>query len=545
MEKKNVGLESITDNPVIHRTPVDLTQGVVRDTSEDMPHNIPASINKDSMETVHADDILPAREQKNPLEEDIMAELDAAVDRECESITQRIDALTDKQEEEFNAKQEAAETARQNEEDKANVHPDVYKDERVSENDDSDGSILDGIDDSDLFDDDDDDKEVDESEEDASVPTPVPSISLLKSNIEQQSFSDDEEISDDEEEKDPESEANEMLEELKKAAKEKIAPVKRTLDLSKFTISKKSINASKVMKKTAEINQHVADWALLNANRPISTTGLSGSEILKLNPENSNRNRLNTFRDMYRVIYEHIYDANKPEFETWLKQTRYVDLQHIYFALYMATFGGSNFVNYTCPECEKVFIKDIKFEDMVVYSDDATRKRVADILKMDTTTTDAYGYAVDIVQISDTYAFGLRTPSIWNVIIETASLSDNFIERHADLIDIVSYIDSIYFIDPDSAELIPIDTKPAKNDQAKTSARRIKIFYDIISTLTSEEYYKLRSCITSYDADAEKLSYQIPACTCPKCAKEIPANTNITPDAMLFTHHQLVAIANM
>lgn len=544
MEKKNVSLESITDNPVVRKAPVDLTQGVVKDTPEDMPQNIPASINKDSMETVRADDILPAREQKNPLEDDIMAELDAAVDRECESITQRIGDLTDKQEEEFNSMQEAAEIARQDEEDKANVHPDLYKEESPSENSESDGdSILDGIDDSDLFDDDDDD-EIDESE-DTSTPTPVPSISLLKNNDIEQSFSDDEEVSDDEEEKDPDSEANAMLEELKKAAKEKIAPVKKTLDLSKFTISKKSINASKVMKKTAEINQHVADWALLNANRPISATGLSGSEILKLNPENSNRNRLNTFRDMYRVIYEHIYDANKPEFETWLKQTRYVDLQHIYFALYMATFGGSNFVNYTCPECEKVFIKDIKFEDMVVYSDDATRKRVADILKMDTTSTNADEYTVDIVQISDTYAFGLRTPSIWNVIIETASLSDNFIEKHADLIDIVSYIDSIYYIDPDSAELVPIDTKPARNDQAKTSARRIKIFYDIISTLTSEEYYKLRSCITSYDEDAEKLSYQIPACTCPKCAKEIPANTNVTPDAMLFTHHQLVAIANM
>ena len=80
---------------------------------------------------------------------------------------------------------------------------------------------------------------------------------------------------------------------------------------------------------------------------------------------------------------------------------------------------------------------------------------------------------------------------------------------------------------------------------AKTAARRIKAMYDIISTLSSEEYYALRAAIGELDEEVTKMSYQIPACKCPACETEIPANAEITPDGMLFMRHQLAAIGNM
>lgn len=343
------------------------------------------------------------------------------------------------------------------------------------------------------------------------------------------------------------TDSEKILEDLKTEVKQKITPIRNKIDLASFTIAKKAQSAQKVMRLAVHTNRNVADWVMPTAERPISVTGLSGPEILKLNPENSGRNRLNTFRDMYRVIYDHLYDANKPEFETWLKQVRFTDLQHIYFALYMATFGGSNYVSYSCPnsKCNKVFIKDIEFKDMVKYADDATKQKVQAILKLDSTTPSNDTYPVDLVQISDSYVFGLRAPSVWNVIMETASLSDKFLEKHGDLIDVVAYIDSVYYIDAENQTLVPIDTKPDPNDQAKTSARRIKVFYDIIQQLSSEEYFNLGAAIKNYDKPGEQVTYMIPACTCPDCATEIPANENISPDAMLFTRHQLAAIGNM
>ena len=346
-----------------------------------------------------------------------------------------------------------------------------------------------------------------------------------------------------------ENEANneKILEDIKTQVKERVENVRKNLDLSKFTISKKAVSVQKVMKMAVRAHQSIADWVLYNAERPITVSGLSGPEILKLNPTVTNSNRLNAFKDSYRVIYDHLIDGNKPEFETWLKQTNFVDLQHIYFALYMATFGNSNFVSLECPneKCKKVFIKDIKIEDMIEYANDETRTKVRDILRKDTTTQKKDEYNVDIVQISNTYAFAIKTPSIWNVIIETSSLPDKVIEKYSDLIDVVSYIDTIYVINESTSELIPVDYKIEPNDISKSAARRIKACYDVISSLSSEDYYYLRNIISDYDKNINDISYIIPEAVCPECGTKIPANKDLSADGLVFMRHQLAAIGNM
>lgn len=560
----------------------------------------------ENMESIKPTDILPNRKPKPTMEDDLFGALDAAVDRECEKITERVDAITAVQKEEFDEKVKAVEDAKQAEEDNFAINGSV---DSSSNADDADALLGDDfLDDDDtedikpvsrvsVFDDNDTQKEKENNmeeiketveidatkaepiaeaateetvtEENATVEETAAPVEEVKEETKKEEVKaetikeeepekpmsilsgiDDDSLFDDDEEDstdDGTDDSDKAFEDLKAEVKEKITPIKKSIDLSKFTIAKKSINASKLLKLAVKDHQCVADWVSYAAERPISLTGLSGSEILKLNPDNSTRNRLNTFRDMYRVIYDHIYDGNKPEFETWLKQTKFVDLPHIQFGLYMATFQGSNFVTYSCPnnKCNKVFIKDVDFKDMIVYASDEVKQKVQDMLKMDTTSKSNDSYDTDLIPISDNYVFALKTPSIYNVIIETASLSDQFIEKYADLIDVVSYIDGIYLIDYDTNSLIPVDTKPDPNDQAKTSARRIKVFHDIISKLSSEDYYRLRAEINNYDKSANDITYQIPACTCPDCATEIPANTNMSPDNMLFTRHQLAAIGNM
>lgn len=546
-------------------------------------------IDMNTIKPIDINSILPKREPKqNAMEASMMADLDAAVDRECVNITEFHQQLFAKQEEERQAAEEA-------EEERLLAAQDDFALTGIIRNEDDDSYGL--------YDKDDDDMhdtstnrtrpmhfnlmEEDEGTSyttNTSMPVSAPAEPVLVINENPVPFANtevdtalsedtaldttaqdsvkeqkepsildnvnDEDLFDDEETSvanDPEPSAEELLNDLKAQVKERISPKRNKLDFSKFTIAQKAISAQKVMKLAVSAHQNIADWVLPSAKRAISVTGLSGPEILKLNPENSNRNRQNTFRDMYRVIYDHIYDGNKPEFEAWLKQTRFVDLQHIYFALYMATFGGSNFINYSCPQCKKVFIKDnIDFKDMVIYANDEAKTTIQSLLKMDTTSKSKDTYESTLIQVSDNYAFAIRTPSIWNVIIETASLSDQFLQKHADLIDMVAYIDSAYIIDHANNQLIPVDTKPEPNDMAKTAARRIKAMYDIISTLSSEEFYAMRNAINEFDEFANNsVSYQIPACTCPHCAAEIPANTEITPDSMLFTRHQLAAIGNM
>lgn len=541
-------------------------------------------VNFEDMQSVDIRQILPSKPANVSVENNpLMNELDMAVDREIERISRLHDEIASKQEEELQEIEDREAVAAQAIEDSNNVASDSF----ISDDEDDDLGLYETEDvpndhhfpmihnNHGMFPEDRSDlnmtnevtNKTDDLPFEMSTPSTQevapetaaadfnveggkPSITVAEPSIRILDSTPNEDLIDEEDADNPDSndsDSNEIFENLKAEVKEKITPIRNKINLSAFTIAKKSQSAQKVMRLAVQTHRNVADWVMYSAERPISVTGLSGPEILKLNPENSGRNRLNTFRDMYRVIYDHVYDANKPDFETWMKQVRFNDLQHIYFAIYMATFGGSNFLSYSCPnsKCNKVFIKDVEFKDMVKYASDEAKQKVQSILKLDSTSPSKDTYPVDLVQISDSYVFGLRMPSVWNVIIETASLSDKFLEKHGDLIDVVAYIDSIYYIDSVNQQLIPVDTKPDPNDQAKTSARRIKVFYDIIQQLTSEEYFNLGSEIKKYDSPSDQVTYQIPACTCPDCATEIPVNDKITPDSMLFTRHQLAAIGNM
>lgn len=499
-------------------------------------------VDTNNLRPVDIDRILPKREPApNPIETKLMDDLDAAVDREIENITKLHEDIAAKQEEEYEAAELEREEQELSKDDEFALNGTVSADDGIDEyedDDDDEDDIIDTIKNNDrtaVYDDHDvknDNKTFEK-----------PKINILD-NIDDDDLFDD--AADEKIENNNDADADTLLEELKNQIKQRVEPIKKSFDLSKFTISQKAVSAQKVMKLAVQVHQNVADWVLPSAGRSISVSGLSGPEILKLNPENSNRNRQNTFRDMYRVIYDHIVDGNKPDFEVWLKQTRFVDMQHIYFALYMATFGGSNFLNYTCPKCEKVFIKDVDFKDMVMYADDETKEKINCMLKQDTTSHSSDSYNVELIQVSNSYVLGIKTPSIWNVIMETASLSEKFLDKYSDLIDMVSYIDSAYLIDEQNGMLIPVNTKPDPNDMAKTAARRIKAMYDIIATLNSEEFYALRSKINEHDEFAtSKISYKIPETICPHCATKVPENRNVTPDNMLFMRHQLAAIANM
>lgn len=499
-------------------------------------------VDTNNLRPVDIDRILPKREPApNPIETKLMDDLDAAVDREIENITKLHEDIAAKQEEEYEAAELEREEQELSKDDEFALNGTVSADDYIDENknDDEDDDIIDTIKNNDhtvAYD--------DHGIKNDNKTFEKPKINILD-NIDDDDLFDDA-TDEKNENNNNDAEADTLLEELKNQIKQRVEPIKKSFDLSKFTISQKAVSAQKVMKLAVQVHQNVADWVLPSAGRSISVSGLSGPEILKLNPENSNRNRQNTFRDMYRVIYDHIVDGNKPDFEVWLKQTRFVDMQHIYFALYMATFGGSNFLNYTCPKCEKVFIKDVDFKDMVMYADDETKEKINCMLKQDTTSHNSDSYDVELVQVSNSYVLGIKTPSIWNVIMETASLSEKFLDKYSDLIDMVSYIDSAYLIDEQNGMLIPVNTKPDPNDMAKTAARRIKAMYDIIATLNSEEFYALRSKINEHDEFAtSKISYKIPETICPHCATKVPENRNVTPDNMLFMRHQLAAIANM
>ena len=332
------------------------------------------------------------------------------------------------------------------------------------------------------------------------------------------------------------------LKKLKEDLKTIVVPFKDKIDPTKFKIRKKPASIAAIMKDRAELK--IADWGLFASGKSVTCSAVSALEIAKLDTsESTGSSRFTRMRTAFKVLYNSIVDENKPSFEDWLKSLIYSDADHIYFAIFKATFNGSCFFNHSCTnrKCNNTFIADAKFEDLVEYKDDEWKEKADRIVRSGNTNNGEYDS--DFIQISENYCVTTRLPSAYNVIFETASLSDQFIEKYSDVIDIISFIEDIYYVDRESQQLIPVDTKPVKNDRIKTVSNRIRAYNAILNKLSSNEYSYLNGIISSKYNNIDGVSYKLPEVTCPKCGTVIES-TPYTAEQLLFTRHRLGLFAN-
>ena len=333
----------------------------------------------------------------------------------------------------------------------------------------------------------------------------------------------------------------EVFRDLKASINKAMPAIKKKVDLNKFKISDSTVSGSAMPSFLSIKDVNQADWVLPNAKQTITMTGLSGPELFAMNPQNSNKNKINTFKQIYGIIYKHIVSAKPKTFEEWMKTTHFSDVDHMYATLFRSTFAGSFFIHHECT-CNNVFLQEYQFEDFVKYSDDKAKERIAKIFNSGKASNGEY--EVEISQISDDFAVGLKDPTIWSMIMETASLSDKFLSKYEDLIDTMSFIDSVYVIDRESQSLKPVDFGYDAKDPTKSTARKISILANIIQSLSSDSYFELRSRISELFATNSDIGYQIPSAVCPKCGKEIEAMP-ITAQNLLFMRHQLGALGDI
>jgi hypothetical protein len=336
-----------------------------------------------------------------------------------------------------------------------------------------------------------------------------------------------------------------VIQEFKTAIKEQIKPVNKVIDIKSFTISKKTVSVSNALKIAAP-TEFVADWALPASGRGISVKEFKGFDIEAINPRSSARNRLNMFMEIYSRIYEHIVDANKPaSVEAWLKQTKFSDIDHIYFAIYRSAFHGANLVPHRCPneKCNEVTMKDINIDTMVKYKDEEAKKYIESLVNKES-TSETDEYAVELVQISDDYVIGLKDPSIYNVIFESVVLDEAFVAKYNDLITVLTYVEEIYLIDREVGELRPIELKEYPNNLTKTSKEKIVKYGKIIKSLSSDQLLQFNALIKAVDSKHEEMTYCIPEAKCDKCQTVIPESVQ-TAESLLFTRHRLVGLATI
>ena len=339
---------------------------------------------------------------------------------------------------------------------------------------------------------------------------------------------------------------------IREEIKHKFNPIQKKLDLSGFTISKKAINASKVISELKTKAIECADGVLYSEERAVRMSAWKPMEIQSIDPQRlrGGQSNYNKFvENKLKLIYEHIIDNNKPKsFEAWCQITPNTVMDDYMFTAYKATFGTANIVTFNCTNenCNNVFLQNVPVHSMLKFSNESVKEKYMKILtegNTDSTTTD---YKVDLFQASDDYVIGLKIPSLYNTYIEPTLVDQNFTRKYEDLILLLTYVDSMYQIDAANHQLIPIDTKPVANDKALSYKRRIKTFATILKSLTSDQLQALSVETDKYDAGkldddgnlVKDVTYVFPERVCEKCGKKIE-EVEVNPDSMLFTRHQL------
>lgn len=375
----------------------------------------------------------------------------------------------------------------------------------------------------------------------------VPSVEVAESD-EDELFYDDELLEDlgldeDKEEAErikEEKQQQRNMEEFARVLRQQLDEVgERKPDISKFRVRKRPVAFTKVLSKPVEKKYY--EWGLFATGVSISMTPLSAIEMDEINPYTDSANDIGKARTVFSTLYKHLApECRTMDMEAWLKLLNYQDLNHLFFALYNANFSTSNIIPFSCPKCKHFYTEKRPIIDMVKFETEADKETFNKIIAKDPSLPPTF--EEEIYVANGDYAFGIVIPKIYNSMFEERLLNEGFREKYAGIINISHCISTVYEIDEDNEELIPIQFNTAPNDIVKTYKYRIQGIYKILSKLSAYEFKELQSHIAKYLEENSKdinISYQVPAATCPKCGAEIEA-IPMNAQELVFTRHRLI-----
>lgn len=314
-------------------------------------------------------------------------------------------------------------------------------------------------------------------------------------------------------------------------------------DLDEFVVESKPIELkSAITSRKIEPNSYV--WPLLYTGTAVEMTPFENDEIMQINPQNSDFETVQGLNTVFNILYHHIVNPNKPKFETWLRQVVDFDIDALLFAGHAATFRDTNYLTYECsnPKCKKVFLQKKDIMDMIEFANDEVKERFDEILAKDTVMKKTY--TTKPKRISENFAIGFTSQSIYSNLFEPASLPSEFSKKYKQIISIMPYIDVIYKIDSASKKLYPIRFGVDASSLSKTVQRKVRAINMIFKTFSSDERAIAigEAQKISNQMDKWKINYFIPETTCPHCGEKI-AKRESNPLNILFTRAQLPIVA--
>lgn len=334
-----------------------------------------------------------------------------------------------------------------------------------------------------------------------------------------------------------------ILKQLQDMATERLKPTSKKLDISSFTVVKKPV--TNVMPFFKPNKAKVAKWVLPTQKATIFMKEFSGSELEKLREYSEDRNSVDALNRRFHMIYDHIASARPSSFEQWLKVTPYRDVDHYFFAIYIASFNGANFLPEDCinTRCKKTFLTDdIKIMDMVKFENSKAKEEFSKLYKSEASPVSNGLFVSEVVPLSESVAIGFREPSIYNVF-ELASLDDATRRKYSSIIDYIPYIDELYVINQETHELIPVGYKKYTNNAVKTVQSKIQKYEKIFNTLSVDEFGPVKAYVRDIIAMNPGMYYVYPSVECPQC-HTMTEEQRTSAEELVFTRYQLGALTN-
>ena len=337
--------------------------------------------------------------------------------------------------------------------------------------------------------------------------------------------------------------SEDVLKHLQKLATEKLKPVSKKLDISSFTVLKKPVSNVATMFK--ESSSRVAKWVLPTQDSIILMKEFSGAELEKLREYSENTRSVDALNRRFKMIYDHIMSPKPAAFDTWLKTTPFDDIDSYFFAIYIASFKGANYLPADCinPACKETYLSDnVDIMSMVEFENDAAKNSFLKLYQSEAVPAGKGIYCTEIVPMNNKVAISFRQPSIYNVF-EIAAIDDKTRADYSSIIDYIPYIDTIYSIDMNNHQLIPIGYKMFADNNQRTIRSKIQKFHQILSTLTVDEFAIVKAYVKAIAEKNSGIYYTYPAIECPKCHTSTEKQRT-TAEELVFTRYQLGTLVN-
>jgi hypothetical protein len=323
----------------------------------------------------------------------------------------------------------------------------------------------------------------------------------------------------------------------------KIINAGRKMNASQLVVSNKVISLKDAMKNMKTPTVKTAVWPLMFANRPYIASALKGVELAMLN-ENTD-NGIMTIPQM-RILFEHDVNPNRPDtLEAWAKTIPFADMDNVFAALFMASMDGANYLPLNCTndKCLNSWLsEDVPMDKIIRFGDDATKQKFNEIKKMELTPDNSGSYESVVTSVSDHLAVGVKIPSLYTIMFEFNSLDDAFVNRYEAIINVIRFIDRLYYVD-DYGTMSPIGWKKYPGDHAKTFKSKIITYAKLLKQLDPIEFGVVSTLIyTMMNGMHADIRYFIPKYNCPKCGHSTE-EVEVSPRNLLFLRQQLVRIA--